>query len=148
MKGPRGCVHNLLHTWKANLVCLQETKLEAVTRGLIQSLWCGWYVDWLCLDFMGLSGGIILMWDTRVLEKVEEVVGRFSVSCRFKEVSGFVWGFTGVYGPQGDIERRMTWEELTGVYTWRDVPWCVGGDFNIVLYPTERVGTNRISSSM
>ena len=27
------------------------------------------------------------MWDTKVVEKVEEVVGQFSVSCKFKEVS-------------------------------------------------------------
>ena len=55
--------------------------------GLIRSLWRSRYVDWLCLDSIGASGGIILMWDTRVVEKVEEVVGQFSVSCKFKEVS-------------------------------------------------------------
>jgi exonuclease III len=112
-------VRNLLHNWKAVIVCLQETKLEAVSRGTIQSLWRGQYVDWLCLDSLEASGGILIMWDSRVVEKVDKAVGRFSISYRFKGVlSGFEWGFTGVYGPHRDVERRLMWEELAGVGTW------------------------------
>ena len=34
------------------------------------------------------------MWDTRAVNKVEEAVGRFSVSCRFTSVSDqYVWAF-------------------------------------------------------
>jgi exonuclease III len=98
-------VRNLLRTWKADIVCLQETKLEAVDWGTIQSLWRGQYVDWLCLNSSGVSGGILIMW---VVEKVDEAVGRFSISCRFKVVLyGFEWGFTRVYGPHRDVERRL-----------------------------------------
>ena len=112
----RTCIRNLLHSWKADIVCLQETKLESVSRGLIRSLWCCRYVDWLCLDSIGASGGILLMWDTRVVEKTEEAVGQFSVSCKFKEVSsGFEWGFSGVYGPHTNDVRRLMWDELSGV---------------------------------
>ena len=87
-------------------MCLQETKLEAVSWGTIQSLWRGQYVDWLCLDSLGTSEGILIMWDSRVVEKVDEAVGRFSLFCRFKVVLyGFEWGFSGVYGPHRDVER-------------------------------------------
>ena len=58
------------------------------------------------------------MWDSREVEKVDEAMGRFSISCRFKVVfSTFEWGFTGVYGPHRDVERRSMWEELAGVGT-------------------------------
>ena len=67
-------------------MCLQETKLEAVSRGTIQSLWRSQYVDWLCLDSLGASGGILIMWDSRVVEKVDEAMGHFSLFCRFKVV--------------------------------------------------------------
>ena len=40
------------------------------------------------------------------------------------------------------------WEELAGLATWWEVLWCVRGDFNIVRYPTERVGSEGISPSM
>ena len=40
------------------------------------------------------------MWDTRVVTKMEKLVGRFSVSYKFTSVlDQFAWAFTGVYGP-------------------------------------------------
>ena len=40
------------------------------------------------------------------------------------------------------------WEELVGVGTWWDIPWCVGGNFNTVRYPTDRMGMDRLTPSM
>ena len=81
------------------------------------------------------------MWDSRVVEKVEEAVGHFSVSCEFKNVGDyFEWAFTGVYGPNLNKRRRLMWEELTGLIRWWDLPWCLGGDFNIIRFPSEWLG--------
>jgi hypothetical protein len=140
---------NLLHHWKADVVCFQETKLTSVTQGLVRSLWCCKYVDWISLDSIGASGGIILMWDRRVVERVDEAIGCFSISCRFREVaSSLEWVFSGVYGPNRAVERRLMWDELAGIATVWAVPWCVGGDFNLVRYPTERAGASDLSPSM
>jgi len=38
-------------------------------------------VDWCYMGASGVSGGILLMWDRRVVEKVEECVGRYKVAC-------------------------------------------------------------------
>jgi exonuclease III len=142
-------VHILFHLWKADVVCLQETKLKVVTQGLVRNLWRCRYVDWISLDSIEASGGILLMWDKRIIERLEEAVGCYSISCKFREVSlGFVWAFSGVYGPTRAVERRLMWEELAGLATWWEVLWCVRGDFNIVRYPTERVGSEGISPSM
>ena len=35
----RSRVKNLLKQWKADVICLQETKLEYITRGILSSLW-------------------------------------------------------------------------------------------------------------
>ena len=32
------------------------------------------------------------------------------------------------------------WEELTRLISWWDLPWCLGGDFNIIHFPSERLG--------
>ena len=40
------------------------------------------------------------------------------------------------------------WEELVGVGTWWDIPWCVGGNFNTVRYPMDRMGMDRLTPSM
>ena len=70
-------IHNLLRSWKVDIVCLQETKLEWITRGIVRSIWGCPYVDWLYLGSDGASRGILLMWDRPVMEKVEERWGIF-----------------------------------------------------------------------
>ena len=48
------------------------------------------------------------MWDTRVVNKVEEAVGRFLVSCKFTSaLDQFVLAFTCVYGPNLRRDRRF-----------------------------------------
>jgi hypothetical protein len=111
---------------------LQETKLDLITKGLV-NIWGILHVDWLYLGSMGALGGILLMWDTRVVEKIEEAVGSFSVSCKFRSVINHQeWAFSGVYGPQTDSERLIILDELAGISSWCDVPWCNGGDLNVV----------------
>ena len=56
------------------------------------------------------------MWDRRTMEKMDEAVGQFSVSCKFKNVEDqFGWAFTGIYGPNVDQHRAALWEELSRV---------------------------------
>ena len=52
------------------------------------------------------AGGILLLWDKRVLEKVEVMVGTFLVSIKWQGVGdGFIWACSGVYGPNDNIEK-------------------------------------------
>ena len=111
-------VRHLLNLWGADVICLQETKLELITRSLVRSLWGSHHVDWLYCGSNGALGGILVMWDTRVVEKLEDVVGNFSVSCKFQCVlTRHEWVFTGVYGPQTNRDRLLMWEELAGLYS-------------------------------
>ena len=43
-------------------------------------------VDWSYLRSRGVSGGILLMWDSQVVEKIEERVEIFWVVCSFRSV--------------------------------------------------------------
>ena len=57
---------------------------------------------------MGRLGGIIIIWDPQVLERVDSHIGTFSVCCKLKSLSdNFVWGLLGVYGPNGDNLRSV-----------------------------------------
>jgi exonuclease III len=96
----------LLCMWKADIICLQETKMEAIDKRIIKSLWGCPHVDRISLGSNGASGGILLMWDRRVVEKVDEAARYYSLSCKFRNVSNqFKWIFTGVYGPNLESER-------------------------------------------
>jgi hypothetical protein len=89
----------------------------------------------------GASGGILLMWDRRVVAKIDECMGRFVVACSFRNVKdGIVWAFAGVYGPNSNNLRRLMWEELAGLLSIWGMPLCTGGDFNATLFHSERSG--------
>jgi hypothetical protein len=65
-------------------------------------------VDWCCLDSSGASGGILIMWDNRVVEKVDVCVGAYTLAVSFRNVRDFsVWAFVGVYGPNLTRDRRL-----------------------------------------
>jgi hypothetical protein len=40
------------------------------------------------------------------------------------------------------------WDELAGIRSWWDVPWCLGGDFNVVRFPSEKVGSMNFTGAM
>jgi hypothetical protein len=89
-------VKNLCRQWKADIVCLQETKLVLISSNIVQNLWGCHFVDWCYLASRGASGGILLMWDRRVVVKTEMYVGEYVVACSFKNiVDGFFLGFCG-----------------------------------------------------
>jgi hypothetical protein len=106
-------------------------------------------VDWCYMGASGVSGEILLMWDRRVVEKVEECVGIYTIACFLRNtVNNVVWAFGGVYGPNDDVDRRELWDELAGMMSWWEMPWCIGGDFNVVRFPSERLGVSDYSIVM
>ena len=145
----RKVIKALIRSQRADLVCLQETKIQDMSRGIVHSLGVERFLGWGAMSARGAAGGLVVFWDKRVLELVGMEVGLFSISCRFKNCEGgFLWTFTGVYGPTLKRYRELFWEEL-GVIRglWSD-PWCIGGDFNVVKFPTERSRKGRLTESM
>ena len=145
----RKVIKNFLRTHKADLVCLQGTKVQEMNNVVARSLGVGGFMNWKALNAEGTAGGILLLWDKRRLSMVDSVVGSFSISCLFRMAEDeYHWVFSEVYGP---IERRLResfWEELGSISGLWEEPWCVGGDFNEILYPNERTREGKISNSM
>ena len=48
------------------MVCLQETKLKSISKGIVISLSMGRNVDWVVSLSEGASRGILILLDTRV----------------------------------------------------------------------------------
>ena len=73
------------------------------------------------------------------MENVEEAVGYFSISCKFKNVGDqFEWTF----------KCREMWEELAGLISWWNLLWCLGGNFNVIRFPSERLRAISYTQSM
>ena len=140
---------NLLKEWRGDVVCLQETKLASINSALVRSLWGSPFVDWVVLDAIQTSRGVLLLWDKRVVEKVDVSIGLFSVSVLLRGVvDGFEWVYIGLYGPNADHYRAALWEELSRVHVRRNTAWFLFGDFNIIRYPCERRGCVSFSPAM
>jgi len=56
-----------LRQWKANIICLKETKLEIISKNIVRNLWGCPFVD---LCYLA-SGGMLIMWDKRIVEKID-----------------------------------------------------------------------------
>ena len=90
------------------------------------------------------SGGILLMWDRRVVSEIEVCLGGFVAACFFRNVDdGLVWAFDRVYGPHRDNLRKLLWEELAGLMSLWEIPWCIGKDFNVTFFHSERSESTR-----
>ena len=137
----RDNVKNLLKEWKCDVVCFQETKLDRANSFVVKSLWGSPFFDWVALDVIHTVGGVLLIWDKRVYEEIDCVVGCFLVSIVLKGVvDGFVCICTGVYRLISAGLRDALWIELDSVRVRWSLAWCVFGDFNIIRYPVERLG--------
>ena len=66
---------------------------------MVRSLGTGRFIEWGAVNGKGASGGIVVSWDSRVLELVGMEVEVYSISCRFKNCDdGLVLFFIRVYG--------------------------------------------------
>ena len=145
----RKVIKNFLIRYRADVVCLQETKIQEMSNILARSLGVGRQLNWKVMNAEGSAGGIVVFWNNSSISLMDSVVGSFSVSCLFRmPEDGFQWAFTGVYGPVENSDREAFWEELGSIKGLWEGPWCVGGDFNEVLFPYERIRGGRLSNSM
>ncbi|RVW44757.1 hypothetical protein CK203_081811 [Vitis vinifera] len=94
----RRIIKSVVRKQKVDLMCIQETKIQSMTDGVVKSLGVGRFLDWRTLEAAGAAGGVLVCWDKS-------------------------------QGPLGD-------------------PWCVGGDFNVILNPGERSRQGRVTPAM
>lgn len=111
-KKKRCVIKDLLVKIYPDVVIFQETKLEPVDRNVLKSLWEARNKGWSSLQSCGRSGGILIMWDERIVSVLEMVCGVFSISIKVKGLNEFVCWLSGVYGPKKPMDRREFWEEL------------------------------------
>ncbi|KAK9939072.1 hypothetical protein M0R45_015781 [Rubus argutus] len=147
-RSKRRVIKDKLLNSKADVIIIQETKKEVIDRRLICSIWGVRYTDWVSCPSIGSSGGILVMWKTKSVSVLEALVGNFSVSIKIQANNGQIWWLSGVYGPNKAREREDFWQELAGLYGLCEPRWCVGGDFNVVRFPSEKSNGGRMTRSM
>ncbi|XVE89968.1 hypothetical protein DITRI_Ditri20bG0039100 [Diplodiscus trichospermus] len=51
-------------------------------------------------------------------------------------------GFGNIYAPNEDAEKEVLWAELKQAMSNFEVSWCLGGDFNVIRHPEEKIGAS------
>ena len=71
-------------------------------------------MDWVASN--ATAGGILIFWDSRVLQLIEKEESRFSVSCKIRNCEdSFTRVFINVYGPTSRDNGELLWEELGAI---------------------------------
>ncbi|XP_020684665.1 uncharacterized protein LOC110101207 [Dendrobium catenatum] len=117
---------------------LLETKVSSMNRKDIIAL-IG--MDWNCFHYPseGLSGGTLILWNTRfaffnaLFSSCQCVIGDLKI--HNKEL----WKISTVYANKDSYKRRDLWNQLEK-YMLLDSPSVVGGDFNCLLSKGDKKG--------
>ncbi|XP_028554069.1 uncharacterized protein LOC114580488 [Dendrobium catenatum] len=131
---------------KVIFVGLLETKLSFIYSKEVDSLiGIGW--DFNYLPSAGLSGGILVMWKSRMTSyNVIESYSQFIIG--YMDIPLIVkWRIATSYGSKEVHKRRDLWNGLEP-YISIDFPLIIGGDFNCLLAKEEKKGVRRFIMSL
>jgi exonuclease III len=105
-----------------NIVCLQETKIEVMTRALVIEMLGPKFGDnFICLPADGVRGGILIACtsDFQISANPLTAWSQFSITGTIINRTDLSsWSITGVYGPQEDEKKEQFMLELRQLRNW------------------------------
>jgi exonuclease III len=81
----------------------------------------------------GTRGGILLAWQSAVVSVSNQHLLANVITARVSIGEIHSWWFTGVYGPQHDVDKVAFLQELQDIRDLHAGPWVVAGDFNLIV---------------
>lgn len=144
----RGEIRRLVAEEKPDCLFIQESKLEVVNDCLCHNLWGSRNCDWDFVPSSGRSGGIISIWEKKSFHRSNSFSGLGFLGMTGTWKNGHSCNFINIYSPC-DFEGKVNlWNSVIDEIQSRGGDsWCILGDFNAVLDPSERKGntltTNR-----
>ncbi|XP_071715061.1 uncharacterized protein [Rutidosis leptorrhynchoides] len=134
-----GDFRKLLRRENPDIVALQETKCNTVSSNWVNMLWGSNEFDFIQKEKVGLSGGMLLIWNTSVFIAEHSMINEFfiAVKGKWKGIDGDTF-IVNVYGPHDDSNKVKLWSSLESLVGSFDAAWVLGGDFNEVRDQSER----------
>jgi exonuclease III len=108
-------VRNLVAASKIDVVCLQETKMEDISRITLIRTLSQSFSNFRFLPSVGASSGILVAWRDQVGCCENFRLGNHYVSIKFSKAGGSTWWLISVYGPQGNDAKINFLHELRAV---------------------------------
>lgn len=130
---------DIVYSKQPNLIFLMETKLNT---SRIQSVKhrIG-FVGLFCVNSLGLSGGLSLLWNTEINVDVLSY-SRNHIDAKVTSLyDPNPWRFTGFYGNPKRNKRRDSWSLMKHLHSQSNLPWALMGDFNDLRSADEKQGS-------
>ncbi|XP_026437189.1 uncharacterized protein LOC113335304 [Papaver somniferum] len=126
-------VKNLILSQRCAICLIQETKMHSMTDWFVRQLWYDENFGWAYVPSNGYSGGILTIWDSSRLEKLDEIFGMNNITSLFStRANNFQWDIYNVYSPCDYEPRRDFWQNMAEVREWWTSPICIAGDMNAI----------------
>ncbi|GKU93948.1 hypothetical protein SLEP1_g7497 [Rubroshorea leprosula] len=134
---------------KVDFIAIQETKLVTVDRKICRIIWGTDDFDWVAKPSVGRSGGLLCIWNAKVLKKMEVIEGNnfIGISALWGEERISVY-ILNIYSPCQLMGKRILWDDLQGLINSKKGNWCLAGDFNAVRGIEERAGETGVNREM
>ncbi|CAK8536131.1 unnamed protein product [Lathyrus sativus] len=137
----RGCcsslkrrrISQIIQRGSADIFLIQETKINKMEAGIVNSMWRNYDMDWSAQNSIGNSGGILTMWNTTRITAYSSFCGKGFLGLHI------FWNnhrliVINVYAPCGSADKSKLWRELIKIKSnYSNVGWIVRGDFNAVV---------------
>ncbi|KAK2640393.1 hypothetical protein Ddye_028188 [Dipteronia dyeriana] len=148
-KEKRRHVRNIGYDHKPMILFIQESKLFSFDNGVICSLEGSLLTRGIGIEEVGYAGGLIIMWNEDIFS-VKACVSNSRCIIVARELLRIMKEvvFCNVYAANVENERKELWDFILNPQASFPDPWCMGGDFNTVLDPSERKGGDCNTASM
>ncbi|KAH9745843.1 reverse transcriptase domain-containing protein [Citrus sinensis] len=93
----------------------------------------------------GFAGGIWLLWQN-VIEVEVRLNHKQFIHFKISKNKNFVSWITAVYASPNPMVRKQLWNHLDSLALSVKEPWLIGGDFNSILYASEKQGGAALQS--
>ena len=91
------------------------------------------------MEAEGFFGGIWLLWRSSIEVEVS-INHRQIIYFKIVKNNAFMLWVTTVYSSPNPVLRRQLWCCMENIAASIQAPWLIGGDFNSILYASEKQG--------
>ncbi|CAJ2627612.1 unnamed protein product, partial [Trifolium pratense] len=133
---------SLLHSGAFDMCLLQETKRSAFTDSMIHGLWGYKDVVWIAKESIGLSGGMLSIWNKDLFSFRYSFTGVGFLGICVEWKNGLLY-IVNIYSPCSLAGKQKLWKDLLEFKSNNAIgDWVLGGDFNAISKSGERRGNS------
>lgn len=129
---------DLCNSHRPNLIFLSETKIcdNLRIQKLIQVLK---FDDMIMILSNVASSGVALIWKSSLDIKIVASIENFITILVLNDHEQQPWQLTRVYGPVNPYLKPALWDDLKYISDSFTSPWCLAGDFDIILEQKDKL---------